>query len=182
MKQCPRCNQTYSDDQLNFCLNDGELLTGFTSDPPPTRFADDPPPTAMVDASRVTNPASWPAASSPPSAWQQQPLVQQQPQQMFAQYPMSLSPNQTLAVVSLCLGIGSLTIGWCCSLGLLLSPGALITGFIALSQNKKDPQKYGGRGLAIGGIVTGSVFLAAYLVIIIIYGAAILFGGLSGMH
>ena len=181
MKQCPRCNQTYSDDQLNFCLNDGELLTGFTSEPPPPRFADDPPPTVMMDASRVTNPSSWPAASSPPSAWPQQPLVQQ-PQQMFAQYPMSMSPNQTLAVVSLCLGIGSLTIGWCCSLGLLLSPAALITGFIALSQNKKDPQKYGGRGLAIGGIVTGSVFLAAYLVIIVLYGAAILFGGLSGVH
>ena len=181
MKQCPRCNQTYSDDQLNFCLNDGEMLTGFASEPPPTRFSDDPPPTVMMDASRVTNPSSWPAAS-PPAAWQQQSPLVQQPQQMFVQYPMSMSPNQTLAVVSLCLGIGSLTIGWCCSLGLLLSPGALITGFIALSQNKKDPQKYGGRGLAIGGIVTGSVFLAAYLVIIIIYGAAILFGGLSGIH
>ena len=88
------------------------------------------------------------------------------------------SPNQTLAIVSLGLGIGSLTIGWCCSLGLALGPAALITGFIGLSQIKKDPQKYGGRGLAIGGIVTGSVFLAAYILFIILYGAAMLLGNL----
>jgi len=45
----------------------------------------------------------------------------------------------------------------------------MITGFIALSQNKKDPEHYGGRGLAIGGIVAGAVYLAIYLVIMFIY-------------
>jgi hypothetical protein len=47
----------------------------------------------------------------------------------------------------------------------------LITGFIALSQIKKDPAAYGGRGLAIGGLATSGVFLFLYVIFIIIYGA-----------
>ena len=92
---------------------------------------------------------------------------------------MTPSPNQTLAIVSLGLGIGSLTIGWCCSLGLLLAPAALITGFIALSQIKKDPSKYTGRGLAIGGMATGGVFLVFYVLFIIIWGLAAIGGSLG---
>jgi hypothetical protein len=38
------------------------------------------------------------------------------------------------------------SLGWCCSSGLLLGPAAMITGFIALSQSKKEPEHYGGRG------------------------------------
>jgi Domain of unknown function (DUF4190) len=177
MKQCPRCSQTYSDDQLNFCLNDGELLTGLVKEPPPARFADDSPPTVMMNDARVTNPTAWPQSppSAPPAQWQAPGVPQQQ---QFGQFAMRPSINQTLAITSLCLGIASMTIGFCCSSGLLLSPAAMITGFIALSQIKKDPAQYGGRGLAIGGIVTGIVFISIYVLILLIYGAAILFGGL----
>jgi hypothetical protein len=76
------------------------------------------------------------------------------------------------------LGIASVTIGLCCYLGVLLSPAAMITGFIYLSQNKKDPVQYPARGMAIGGIVTGIVYFAILALIIIIYGAAIISGGL----
>jgi len=178
MKQCPRCKQTYSDDQLNFCLEDGELLTAFAQEPPPERYKDAPPPTLLMNDPRVTNPTNWPPSppSQPPAQWQPQNAARQQQAQGFAYYA---SPNQTLGVVSLILGIASLTVGWCCSFGLLLSPAALITGFIALSQNKKDPGRYGGRGLAIGGIVTGVVFLAVYVLFILIYGIALIGGGLA---
>ena len=81
---------------------------------------------------------------------------------------MPFPPNQTLASVSLGLGITSLVIGWCCSSGMILAPGALVTGFIALSQIKKDPATYGGRGFAIGGVVTGAVFLVIYVLIFVI--------------
>jgi len=57
---------------------------------------------------------------------------------------------------------------------LLLGPAALITGFIALAQNKKDPNSYGGKGLAIAGIATGGVFLLLYVIVILIYGLALL--------
>lgn len=176
MKQCPRCRQTYSDDQLNFCLEDGELLSGFVQEPSPTRYADDSPPTVVLTEARQTNPSNWPSAppSSPPAQWQGQPMNVPQ----FADYPATLSPNQSLAIASLCLGIASITIGWCCYIGLLLSPAALITGFMAISQIKKDPAKYTGRGLAIGGIVTGTVYLAALVLFVLIYGAAIFLGGI----
>jgi len=163
MKQCPRCNKTYTDENLNFCLEDGELLLQMA--PQPGAYRDDPPPTMIMNEARVTNPVSWQQPSAPP------PAVYQGQQVM--QYPMGMTPNQTLAIVSLCLGIGSVTIGWCCYLGVLLSPAAMITGFIALSQIKKNPQAYGGRGLAIGGIVTGIVYFAVLALIIILYGAAI---------
>ncbi len=179
MKQCPRCQQTYSDDNLNFCLTDGELLTAVTHEPRSAGYAEDPPPTMLMSEARVTNPTDWP--SSPPQAqWQPPPVVGGQ--QQFGQYAMPMGPSQTLAIVSLCLGIGSITIGWCCSLGVLLSPAALITGFIALSQIRKDPARYSGRGMAIGGISTGAVYIAVFVLILIIYGAAALFGAFNNVH
>lgn len=178
MKKCLKCGERYGDDTLNFCLNDGEMLidpTGY--EPPPTQFADDSPPTLLMNQPRVTNPIGW-ADAGPPAQWQQNMPVPQQ-QQMFGQYGSFQSVSQTLAIVSLGLGIGSMTIGWCCSLGLVLAPGALITGFIALSQIKKDPSKYGGRGFALSGIITAGLFLVLYVLMILIYGAAMLVGGIS---
>lgn len=174
MKQCPRCKQTYSDPSLNFCLEDGELLIAFSQEPPLGRYADETPPTILLDQSRVTNPTNWPQqpTGQPPVKWQ--PSAVQQPQ--FGAYAMS--PNQSLAVVSLILGISSLTVGWCCSLALLLAPAALITGVMAKNRADKEPQLYGGRGMAIGGIVMGAISLAAYVLFIIIYGLAVIGGGL----
>jgi hypothetical protein len=176
MKQCLRCQKTYTDPTLNFCLEDGELLIAMDG-PSPSR-GDDAPPTMMFDPARKTNPLGWPSQppSAPPAQWQPQQM--NVPQQQYGGYPMSMSPNQTLAIVSLCLGISSITIGWCCYIGVLLGPAAMITGFIAMSQNKNDPQKYGGRGMAIGGIVTGAVYIAIMALIVILYGAAIFFGSL----
>ena len=175
MKQCRVCNQTYTDDQLNFCLNDGELLTQVYGEPQQRPYKDDSPPTLVMNESRVTNPAAWQAPAAPPAVWQgQQQNLGQQP---FGQFAMS-SPSQTLAGVSLGLGIASVTIGWCCYIGLLLSPAAIITGFIALSQIKNDPRSFSGRGLAIGGLVTGLVYIAILVLVIVLYGAAIFLGNL----
>lgn len=185
MKKCPKCGQSYADKDLNFCLNDGELLAYFTEATPqfsdnrlPNAFADDAPPTVMMNDPRSTNPTGWPGSSAPPVQWQGQPLGSPQ-----ANYPLQYSnyssPDQTLPIVSLCCGIASLTVGWCCSSGLILAPAAMIMGFIAISQAKKNPEKFGGRGLGIGGIVTGALFLAAYLLFILIYGLALIGGGLG---
>jgi hypothetical protein len=173
MKQCPRCSQTYSDETLNFCLNDGELLT--MRSPEPGAYMD--PPTMIMDQARVTDPIhNWqqPQTAQPPVQWQGQ-----QPQQ-FGAFPMAAAPNQTLATVSLCLGIASLTVGWCCSSGVLLGPAAIITGLIARSNINKEPDKYTGRGLATAGIITGSIYSALYLLIILIWGLAAIGGALGG--
>lgn len=172
MKTCPRCGQSYTDENINFCLNDGELLTQPMQAPEPGGYRDDnPPPTIIMNEARVTNPVGWqqPQQGQPPAVYQGQQVMQ---------YPYNLTPSQTLAVVSLCLGIGSITIGWCCYIGILLSPAALITGFIAISQANKDPQKYTGKGLAWGGIITGALYLVGLVLIILIYGLAILSGSM----
>src|SRR5258706_13197515 len=92
MKQCPRCNQTYTDDQLNFCLSDGELLTNFAQ--APTRYADDAPPTVMLGEPRVTNPADWPASpqSGPPAQLRPAGL----PPPLFGQNSCSPATYQSL--------------------------------------------------------------------------------------
>lgn len=177
MKKCPKCGQTYDDKDLNFCYNDGELLSTLADDAPtraysdPVRYADDPPPTEFMGSARVTSETKWDPPQAPPAVWQGNQPAAYGTQQ--AGFPMQVSPNQTLAIVSMCLGIGSLTIGWCCYSGFLLGPAALITGFIALSQIKKDPQRNGGKGFAIAGIATAAAFLVLMVLFIIIYGAAL---------
>ena len=45
MKICPKCNRTYSDETLNFCLEDGSVLNE-------QQESAEPPPTVMVPAAR----------------------------------------------------------------------------------------------------------------------------------
>ena len=54
MKRCPKCGQGYTESDINFCLNDGELLIQYTPDEPQTIFADDVPPTRFGDDSPPT--------------------------------------------------------------------------------------------------------------------------------
>ncbi len=181
MKKCPKCGQTYTDKDLNFCYEDGELLSYMAEDAPTrtyndrSSYLDEPPPTEFLGSSRVTDQTSWTPPQAPPVVWQAGPV-----DPPFANFPTIVSPDQTFAIVSLCLGVGAVTIGWCCSSGFLLSPAALITGFIALSQIKRDPTRYGGRGFAIGGIIAAAVFLVAYLAFILFYVLIALLGSVSG--
>lgn len=117
----------------------------------------------------------WSAPPVPQAGWENQGLGQNTP---FSPPPVKTGINQTLPIVSLGLGVASITIGWCCYLGLLLAPAALITGFIGLSQAKKNPQTHGGRGFAIAGMVIGAVTLVLYILVIILYGAALFLGNI----
>lgn len=165
MKQCPRCNQTYSDDQLNFCLNDGELLTGMVTETS-SRFADDSPPTIILDQSRVTNPVNWPTAApaQPPAQWQPQNL-QNQP---YGGPPAFVkNRDQTLPTISLILGILSIVL-ICCYGGIWLGLPAAILGFLGMRNIDSDPTRYVGRGMAIGGMVLGIVSFLGSIVVAII--------------
>lgn len=177
MKRCPRCNQTYTDDALNFCLNDGELLRDFSDGPPPTifgneertRFADDAPPTVMMDPSRVTNPTNW--ASEPLTHWKTTPQMQQQQNAPFGA-PVAASRDQVLPTISLVLGIlGFLSI--CCWGGIPFGAAALVTGYLGMKNADADPSRYGGRGMAVGGMVLGIV---AFVVAVIF----MMFGIIAG--
>lgn len=155
MKICPSCRQTYTDDNLNFCLTDGSFLTT-VSDPAPK--------TVYMDQTRVTNQTNWGQQGfQPPAVWQnQQNLQQQQPN-----YPVRIqSQDQTLPTISLVLGIFAILVG-CFMGGIPLGALAVILGVMALNNEKRDPNKYGGKGLAIGGIVTGVIgFFISILIIL----------------
>ncbi len=182
MKKCPRCGQTYSDKAINFCLNDGELLSYLADDAPqtlfqntPSNFVDDSPQTEFLEPPRATSETNWPQQASPVQYQSPEHVL---PMQQFAQYPLSVSPSPTLAIVALGLGIGSMTVGWCCYSGLLLSPVAIVTGIIALSQIRKNPDLYSGRGLAIAGVITGAAYLAIILLIVVAYIVAMIAGNM----
>ncbi len=149
MKVCPKCNQNYTDENLNFCLNDGELLKQY----------DDAPPTIIMDAPRVTNQTNWQQSQyqSPPqpmASWQnQQSNIQNQP---YGMAQMMRSQDQTLPTISMILGILSL-IMICCYGGIWLGLPAAIVGFIGMRNADSDSIQYGGRGMAIGGMVLGII-------------------------
>ena len=44
---------------------------------------------------------------------------------------------------------------------------ALILGLVALSQIKKDPDKYGGKPFAIAGVAIGAVSILFYLILLL---------------
>ena len=155
MKICPKCNQTYSDENLNFCLNDGELLQ---------QYSDDAPPTIMMDSPRTTNPINWQQyeapTNAPPVAWQQTPLMQNQ---QFGASALSAQTDKTLPTISLVLGIlGFLLI--CCYGGFPAGIAAIITGYLGMKNVDSDPARYGGRGLAVGGMILGAVALISSVV------------------
>ena len=185
MKHCPKCGQSYSDPGLNFCLNDGELLMERSTayQPPqfesPTRYADDPPPTVLMNDPRSTNPTGWSPSSQPPAQWQGQQIVTP-PGHSPVQFANYTTPNQTLGIISTIVGAASITVGWCCYMGVLLGPAAIITGIVALVQNKNDPMRYGGKGFAIAGIVMGALYLVLLILFILLYGLAAIGGALTG--
>jgi hypothetical protein len=178
MKRCPRCNQEFTDEWLTFCTQDGTSLVDVpvsSTDPPPTLLSPAMPPSVSpaeqptLDMPGRYNP---PAQYMPPaplqSGWAPPPPPA---------YP--LKPQQTLAVASFVLGIVSVTLGWCCSFGVLTSPIALVLGIVSLVQIKNDPTKNGGKGFAIGGVVCGGLYLVILVLIILLYGVGILLGGLN---
>jgi hypothetical protein len=64
MKICPQCSKTYSDDSLNFCLEDGSVLTAAMGQPPPD--------TVLLNQPRMTTPGQ-PMQSAPQAAWSTAP-------------------------------------------------------------------------------------------------------------
>lgn len=168
MKRCPKCGQTYVEQDLNFCLNDGELLmqsqdSGFGGGSLP--FGDDAPATIMMNDPRTTNPTGWQAGSSVPVQSQRTTPVYQPP--FFGMAHLSGSMDQTLPTVSLVLAIFSL-IFVCCYGGLWLGVPAAIVGFLGMRNADRDPSRFGGRGLAIAGLILGIITFVMSMLILVL--------------
>lgn len=173
IKRCPTCNQEFTDEWLTFCTNDGTSLVpveGPSEEPPPT-VVSMPPSVSPLEQPTMHMPGA--VSTQPPTYRPPQSLQPGLAQQGWSPPPPPPTlpvTEKNLALVSLILGVVSITIGWCCYFGVLTAPIAIGLGIYALSLIKKEPNKYGGRGLAIGGIVTGSFYFLFVLIIIVIYG------------
>jgi len=176
MKRCPSCNRTFDDEWLQFCTQDGTTLVEtqsaqLPSEPPPTVWI---PPAMDTDPAGAPKPFDLPGSYNPPQpvtpAWQPPPPppVRTQPSQ-----------KQGLAVASLVLGIFSVTIGWCCSIGLLSAPVGIVLGVVSLVQIKNDSANNTGKPLSIIGIVLSSVYVVFWILLFAFYGMALFMGSLN---
>jgi uncharacterized protein DUF4190 len=178
MRRCPRCHQEFTDEWLTFCTQDGTSLVDVevsANEPPPTLVSPLMPPSVSPNEQPTLDmpePYSPPAQYIPPppvgSPWKPPPPPA---------YPMG--KQQSLATASMVLGIFSLTLGWCCSFGVLTAPLAIVLGIVSLVQIKNDPGKFAGKGMAITGVATGSVYFIIFALIMMLYGIGILMGGLN---
>lgn len=115
--------------------------------------------------------AEWtppPVAQDP--SWSNQPVGGNPP-------PTTAGQNQTLAIISLVTGILSI---FCCG---WIVPGvvAVVLGFMAKSKAENDPANYGGRTLALWGIITGGVSLVLGIIVVILYLSGFLLSALGNM-
>lgn len=178
MKRCPRCNQEFTDEWLTFCTQDGTSLVDVETsptDPPPTLVSPAMPPSVSPTEQPTLD---MPGRYNPPGQYiPPAPLQSGWAPPPPPAYP--LNRQQTLAVSSFVLGMISITLGWCCSFGVLTSPIAVVLGIVSLVQIKNDPTKYGGKGFAIGGIVSGGLYFVIIALIVLLYGVGILLSGLN---
>jgi len=198
MRRCPKCNQHYADEWLTFCTQDGTSLVEVaqsTSEPPPTLLKSDMPPSVspteqptldMPD--RVASPPPFVpppppfAPPSPPVQYIPPPPMQQSGWAPPPPPPYPVRPQQSLAAASLILGILSVTLGLCCYFGILTAPIGLVMGIVAVVQNKNEPTKYGGKGMAIAGIITSALYFVVVLIFVLLYGLAFLSSGIQGLN
>jgi hypothetical protein len=84
--------------------------------------------------------------------------------------PMAPMPTTSgLAIASLVCGIISIPGGCCCSfVSIPLAIAAVILGVIGMNKVNAEPNIYTGKGLAIGGIVTGGVAVIFGIIMLIV--------------
>jgi Domain of unknown function (DUF4190) len=192
MKRCPTCNRTFEEEWLAFCTQDGTTLVDDSPqiDPAQTMLAPPPPPVGgwkppsgdLGSGGFQSQPAP-PPASSPAGGFGSAQF--QPPQQMQSGWqpppPPSYTqgPTQGLAIASMVCGLFTVTIGWCCYLGVISGPVAIGLGIYQLIQIKNKPDEATGKPLAIIGIATAAAYFVILAIIILIYGVAIFLGGLN---
>lgn len=128
--------------------------------------------TASNPFDQSSAPAAWTPPAAPEASWQNQEIGKETPFQPPASGTGKL--NQTLPIVSLVLGIVSL----CCYVSPITGLGALVTGFLGMKNIKSDPNQFGGKTLALVGMILGGLF---FLVGVLYWVFVLFFGGMAMM-
>ena len=117
--------------------------------------------TPPFEAASSQPPAEWTPPPAPDAAWQNQEIGSNTPFQSPAAGVQGESKG--LALASLICGILSCL----CCISVLTGPAAVIMGFLAKKNADENPQQYGGRGMAVAGMITGAVGFLLGVVLII---------------
>ena len=130
--------------------------------------------------------SDWNPPPAPVSNWQDQGLGANTP---FKPPVATSGQSQGLAIASIGCGVASLLMVagliipflnmLCGIVSPALAIAAIITGFLARSRAKQNPNQYGGSGLALGGIITGGLTLLAFVGIILL---VVLFFGFASFR
>jgi len=175
VKRCPTCNQTFDEEWLSFCTQDGTTLIDVapqSSETPPTIEA-----SASAEAPSSNDQATWNLPSGSGSGGQ---IFDPKPVKPVWQPPpppaYTVPPNKGLSVAAMILGIISVTVGWMC-FGPIPAIAAIILGAVALSQIKKNPERVTGKQFAWVGVITGSLSLFIYAIVMVVYVIAMISAG-----
>lgn len=139
-------------------------------EPPPTVMGTTPfdQPGSYGQQGQFNQPSQqgeWTPPPAPVANWQDQGLGANTP---FQPPVVGQGQNNTLAVVSLVCGILSI-----CLCGIFTGIPAIITGFMAKNNVDANPELYGGRGMALAGMIMGFVsivFTILYVIFMIATG------------
>ncbi len=105
--------------------------------------------------------AEWTPPPAPVANWQNQNLGADTP---FHPPTAPAGQDQTLAIVSLVLGILSIP---CCGF-VVFGIAAVITGFLAKKKADENPNQFGGRGMALAGMIIGAITTVLGLILTIL--------------
>lgn len=169
-KTTPPIPYPYDKEELKKALRGEAELKAIEPEPP--KFVQPEPPAPAANpfddpAPEVSAPMATADKTPTPAAadkdWQKESM--QNPQYQPGSAAPAAGQNQTLAIVSLVVGILSL---FCCA---WFIPGivAIILGFVARGKANSDPANYGGAGLALGGIICGALSLLLGIIVAILY-------------
>ena len=140
---------------------------------PPVKPTFEEPAPAADRYPTPTPPAEeWTPPPAPVREWEKKEIGSNTP---FQPPPAAAGESKGLALGSLICGILSFTI--CGSMGILLGPVAIVLGFIGKKRADERPAEYGGRGLALAGMITGVlgllVGILALAYVVLVFGSAL---------
>lgn len=139
-------------------------------EPPPFKEPEPVYAPAVMEPTASSSPAEWTPPPVPDASWQNQEISSNTP---FQPPPAGVSEqNKTMPIVSLILGIVSL----CCYVSPITGLAALVTGFLGIKNANAQPDLYGGKGLAIAGMVLGGIM---FLIGVIYWVFLLFFGGMA---
>lgn len=189
---CLNCGSTIEHQPVGEAIDDisdeqtvliGGGLKPPAPEPPPPPPPPSPPPVAPPSGGQQQQgeaPRTSPPPPPPPPAGR--PGADAQPPAGFSaggpggQLPPSGNPpgtagsppSNTLAIVSLILGILTITLGWCCGLFIPLGIGGIVTGIIARKQIAAAGGSKQSDTLAKVGLILSIVFVAIWTIVSII--------------